>query len=326
MVHCVSSSEPDSGGDTQLNSEEWRGTVQTVASSGKVKEAQLGQPPSGGQSQTQMAGSQSQTQAQLTQQGQQQQPQTQPTKPTFVESSTVSSGMQVGSLVEQLAATGGTRQLTLTDTTTHQPYHHHELADTTHLDNTHLEPMDTSTTSPNHSIHSDTIVIAERISEELTSGDDYVINKTVVREQQRSLEPSFHIHQQQQSMLIDNIADIDTSVSNIFDPQQQATTIVQHEKFYSVGIAPGVYPHLYNFKADENEQQSLAVAVNIQEKLQLQQQTYFSPFVYDNSGLTNFVEGAVELEEESADSSDDDDEELWELERTLFEDLISYVV
>lgn len=325
MVHCVSSSEPDSG-DAQLTSDEWRGNAQPISNPGSVKEAPLNQTINGQQGQQQPQA----TPVQQQQQQQPGQPQTQ-TKPTYVESSTVSSGIQVGNLVEQAAA-GGTLGLTLTDTQQHQ--FHHELADTTHLENTH-EPMDTTTTtittitsSPNHSIHSDTIVIAEHISEELTSGDDYLINKDLVRELQSeqqlqiTTESSYHInHEQHEPMLVDNTSD-DNCVSNIYQPEQEsqqqaaAAALIQQEtqKFYSVGIAPNVYPHLYNFTAEQGEQQQqqqLAV-VNYQtsEKLQIQQQAFFNPYVYNEGGLTNYVEGAVELEEESADSSDEDDEEL----------------
>ena len=306
MVHCISSSEPDSGGDVQLTSEEWRGKVQVINNNGNTKEVSLSQPPNCQTPQPQL------------QPTTQQQPQQQPVKPIFVESSTVSSGIQVGSFIEQTDAEA-TCRLTLIDTHIEHQFHH-ELADTTQLENTH-EPMDTTTTSsPNHSIHSDTIVIAERITEELTCGDDYFINKDVVREVtlEQLSEPSYHFHQQQQPMLIDNTSD-DNSVSNICEDQQPpqeeqsaaVTALVQHEsqKIYSVGIAPSLYPHLYNFRPEQDEQLTV-VNYQASEKLQLQQQAFYNPYVYNNVGLTNYIENAVELEDETAESSDEEDEEL----------------
>ena len=322
MVHCVSSSEPDSGGDAPLASEEWRGNVQPTTNPGSVKEAPLGgQTPGQQLQQPQQA-----TTPQPQQQTQQPQPLAQTKTTTFVESSTVTSGIQVGSL-EQAACAGATSELTLTETITQLQPNHHQLADTTHLDNTH-EPMDTIIpSSPNHSINSDTLVITECISEELSGDGDCLINKDVVREllpsqpQQQSFSESssYHIHQQQQQPVLVDSNSEDNCVSNIYEEQQlaAATAIVPEDvqKFYSVGVtAPGLYPHLYNIETDEGmeqqQQQSLAV-INYQasEKLQIQQQAYFSPYVYNGDDV-NYVEGDAELEEESTESSDEEDEDL----------------
>lgn len=327
MVHCVSSSEPDSG-ETQLPSDEWRGNNQTaVTNLGSSKEplpAQPGTPVGTQQVQQQQPQQQQASQPQQLQQ-QQQPPQSQQTKPSFVESSTVSSGIQVGSLEQ--AAADGTRQLTLTDT-----QQHHELADTTHLENTNESTDITAITNlspPNHIIHSDTIIITESITEEFTTCEtDKISNKDIVREllpgeqQQQQQQLSYHT---MQPMLIDNVSE-DESVSNTCDEQLQASataTLQQHDgqKVYNVELSSGLYSHLYSFKSEESEQQQQqqqqlpVVEFQSSEKLQMQQQAYFGPLVINEPNLNDFGEDGAELEEESATSTEEEDEELWNLVR-----------
>lgn len=310
MVHCVSSSEPDSG-ETQLPSDEWRGNNQTAVTN-LGKEPLPAQPGTPADAQQVPQQQQQASQPQQLQQQQQGQGQSQQSKPSFVESSTVSSGIQVGSLEQ--ASGDDTRQLTLTDTTTQQQQQHHELADTTHLDNNNTNDTTTDITNlspappplPNHIIHSDTIIITESIREEFTSCDnDNNSNKDLVREPEQM---SYHT---MQPMLVE-----DDCASNNCDERLEAsaTTVLHHDvqKVYNVDLSSGLYPHLYSFKSEQSEEQQQQqlplVEFQSTEKLQIQQQAYFGPLVINDPNLTDFVEDGAE--EESATSTEEEDEEL----------------
>ncbi|RLU24973.1 hypothetical protein DMN91_003064 [Ooceraea biroi] len=278
MVHCVSSSEPDSG-DAQVASEDWR--MQSIA----TKEITLNQPSLHGK--------------------------------TYVES-TVTTGIQVGTHIEQV-----NRHLTVIDM--HQP------ADTTHPENTYAdsqEYMDTS--SPNHSINSDTMdhsTVEDQlsVSKEMTDvsyseievnplsiishghyqpilyhGQHYVPNANVYRQQ--ALVPD-HAHYTMLPQVNNKFDDKSCADSNRVGSQ-----IVQHvmeqdevdqnseekllerhntgvsycsqnvggypQKFVNVGITPsGIYPHLYNYRSDPN---GIAVVNYTPSK-----QAYINPYVYN---------------------------------------------
>lgn len=339
MVHCVSSSEPDSGGDIHLTPDDWRsGSIQpTTNNPGNLKDiVPLTQTPTPQQIQQSQQQQQS-TPVQLSQQAQQQQQQ-QPQKPQYVESSTGGS-IQVGSLVEQACAAGATRQLTLTDIHDqhHHQYHHdHVPADTTHDRHTPHEPLDEHHHTiidtppppplppPNHSIHSDTIVIAERISEELVSCDDYLINKDAIREIQVQSTAADSLQRAVAAAMLtdDDYDDDDNNISDDQASQLAATAAAAADsKFYNLGITAGLYPHLYNFKeqTEAQQQQPLAV-VNYQAAGELtgsdKLQAFFSsPYLYEQAaGAEGGCWGtggsvAVELEEESTESSDNDEDD-----------------
>lgn len=295
MVHCVSSSEPDSG-DTQIASEDWR--MQGIT----TKEITLNQPSLHGK--------------------------------TYVES-TVTTGIQVGTHVEQV-----NRHLTVIDM--HQP------ADTTHPENTYAdsqEHMDTS--SPNHSINSDTMdhsAVEDQlnVSKEMTDvsyseieinplsiighghyqpilyhGQHYVPNANVYRQQ--ALVPD-HAHYTMLPQINGKFNDKSCVDSSRVDNQ-----IVQHvmeqdeveqnseekslerpntgisycsqnvgypQKF--VGIGPsGLYPHLYNYRSDPN---GIAVVNYTPNK-----QAYINPYVYNQ-----FLYAQDGDDAEESDSSSDE--------------------
>lgn len=296
MVHCVSSSEPDSG-DAQMTSEDWR--MQGIT----TKEITLNQPSLHGK--------------------------------TYVES-TVTTGIQVGTHVEQV-----NRHLTVIDM--HQP------ADTTHPENTYAdsqEHMDTS--SPNHSINSDTMdhsAVEEQlnVSKEMTDvsyseievnplpiighghyqpilyhGQHYVPNANVYRQQ--TLVPD-HAHYTMLPQVNDKFDEklcIDTNRVNAQIAQHAveqdeidqnsdeklerhntgisycSQNIGYPEKFVNVGIASsGLYPHLYNYRSDPN---SIAVVNYTPNK-----QTYINPYIYNQ-----FVYAQEGDDAEESDSSSDE--------------------
>lgn len=295
MVHCVSSSEPDSG-DTQVASEDWR--MQGIA----TKEITLNQPSLHGK--------------------------------TYVES-TVTTGIQVGTPVEQV-----NRHLTVIDM--HQP------ADTTHPENTYAdsqEYMDTS--SPNHSINSDTMdhsTVEDQlnVSKEMTDvsyseievnplpiighghyqpilyhGQHYVPNANVYRQQALVPDHAHYTMLPQINGKFNNKSCVDSS--------RVGTQIVQHvmeqdeieqnseEKSLErpntgvsycpqnigyppkfVGIGPsGLYPHLYNYRSDPN---GIAVVNYTSNK-----QAYINPYVYNQ-----FVYAQDDDDAEESDSSSDE--------------------
>jgi len=301
MVHCVSSSEPDSG-DAQVASEDWR--MQSIA----TKEITLNQPSLHGK--------------------------------TYVES-TVTTGIQVGTHIEQV-----NRHLTVIDM--HQP------ADTTHPENTYAdsqEHMDTS--SPNHSINSDTMdhsTVEDQlsVSKEMTGvsyseievnplpiighghyqpilyhGQHYVPNANVYR-QQTQLVPD-HAHYTMLSQFSNKFDD-----KSCADPSNRVgTEIMQHimeqdevdqnseekllerhnsgvsycsqnvggypQKFVNVDVTPsGIYPHLYNYRSDPN---GIAVVNYTPSK-----QAYINPYVYNQ-----FVYAQEDDDAEESDSSSDDE-------------------
>ncbi|KZC05359.1 Methyl-CpG-binding domain protein 5 [Dufourea novaeangliae] len=275
MVHCVSSSEPDSG-DVPVASEDWR--IQGIT----TKEITLSQPGLHGK--------------------------------TYVES-TVTTGIQVGTHVEQV-----NRHLTLTDM--HQP------ADTTHPENTYAdsqEHMDTS--SPNHSIYSDTMdhsLVEDQlpVNKEMTDvsytemdvntlpvvghghyqpilyhSQHYVPNANVYRQQ--TLVPD-HAHytmlpqtkfddkpcveaSQIDSQIVQHVVEqndtAQTSNKKSLDDHNVGVPYCpdndNYQKFVSVGIAapPGLYPHLYNYRSDPN---GIAVVNYSPNK-----QAYINPYVYN---------------------------------------------
>lgn len=277
MVHCVSSSEPDSG-DAQVASEDWR--IQGIT----TKEITLNQPSLHGK--------------------------------TYVES-TVTTGIQVGTHVEQV-----NRHLTVIDM--HQP------ADTTHPENTYAdsqEYMDTS--SPNHSINSDTMdhsTVEDQlsISKEMTDvsyseievnslpiiGHDhyqpflyhsqhYVSNANIYRQQ--ALVPD-HAHYTMlpqvnskfnEKSCIDNDRVGIQNVQHVMEQDEidqnfEEKSLERHntgvpycpqnvscpQKFVSVDIPPsGLYPHLYNYRSDPN---GIAVVNYSPNK-----QAYINPYVYN---------------------------------------------
>lgn len=281
MVHCVSSSEPDSG-DVPVASEDWR--IQGIT----TKEITLSQPGLHGK--------------------------------TYVES-TVTTGIKVGTQVDQVNS-----HLTLTDM--HQP------ADTTHDENTYAdsqEHMDTS--SPNHSIYSDTMdqspsedQLATATKDNMTDfsyrevevntlpvvghghyqpilyhDQQYVPNTNVYRQQ--TLVPD---HAHCSSMLPQKFETKSCAVAEPNDPQQNSQRVAdQHDnmhqnstddkqlegeslgipycpdgcesyqKFVNIGIAApsGLYPHLYNYRSDPN---SIAVVNYSPNK-----QAYINPYIYN---------------------------------------------
>ncbi|CAK9829899.1 Methyl-CpG-binding domain protein 5, partial [Anthophora retusa] len=290
MVHCVSSSEPDSG-DVPVASEDWR--IQGIT----TKEITLSQPGLHGK--------------------------------TYVES-TVTTGIQVGTHVEQV-----NRHLTLTDM--HQP------ADTTHPENTYAdsqEHMDTS--SPNHSIYSDTMdhsPVEDQLSDtkEMTNvsytemdvntlpvighghyqpilyhSQHYVPNTNVYRQQ--TLVPD-HAHY---SMLPQTKYDTKSSVEmDQIDNSQIPQHVDQNsedkslegqnigipycpenencQKFVNIGIATpaGLYPHLYNYRSDPN---GIAVVNYSPNK-----QAYINPYIYNQ-----FVYAQEADDGEETDSSSEE--------------------
>lgn len=277
MVHCVSSSEPDSG-DAQVASEDWR--IQGIT----TKEITLNQPSLHGK--------------------------------TYVES-TVTTGIQVGTHVEQV-----NRHLTVLDM--HQP------ADTTHPENTYAdsqEHMDTS--SPNHSINSDTMdhsTVEDQlrsISKEMTDvsyseiemntlpvispghyqpllyhNQHYVPNANVCRQQ--ALVPD-HAHYTMlpeinckfnEKSCVDNERIIQEVMEQDEIDQNSEEKLLEcdHEtgfscsqninclhKFINVSLASSDCPHLYNYRSDPN---SIAV-VNYSSNKQAYPYSYvYNQFVY----------------------------------------------
>lgn len=296
MVHCVSSSEPDSG-DVPVASEDWR--IQGIA----TKEITLSQPGLHGK--------------------------------TYVES-TVTTGIQVGTHVEQV-----NRHLTLTDM--HQP------ADTTHPENTYAdsqEHMDTS--SPNHSIYSDTMdhsPVEDQLSVNKDTTDvsytemdvntlpvvghghyqpilyhsqHYVPNANVYRQQ--TLAPD-HAHytmlpqskfdgkpcvetDQIDSQVVQHVVEQDDAEQNTEEkPALDDQTVGvpyysqndDYQKFVGVGIAApaGLYPHLYNYRSDSN---GIAVVNYSPAK-----QAYINPYVYNQ-----FVYAQEADDGEETDSSSEE--------------------
>lgn len=277
MVHCVSSSEPDSG-DTQMASEDWR--IQGIT----TKDITLNQPSLHGK--------------------------------TYVES-TVTTGIQVGTHVEQV-----NRHLTVIDL--------HQAADTTHPENTYADSQDhMDTSSPNHSINSDTMDHATvedqpiNISKEMTDvsyseieinslpiinhghyqpilyhSQHYVPNANVYRQQ--ALVPD-HAHYTMLPHVNNKFNDKSCIDTNRVDIQNVPHVVKQDEanqnseekllerhntgasccpqnvgsqKFVSVGIAPsGLYPHLYNYRSDPN---GIAVVNYSSNK-----PAYINPYVYN---------------------------------------------
>lgn len=290
MVHCVSSSEPDSG-DAQVASEDWR--IQGIT----TKEITLNQPSLHGK--------------------------------TYVES-TVTTGIQVGTHVEQV-----NRHLTVIDM--HQP------ADTTHPENTYAdsqEHMDTS--SPNHSIKSDTMdhsTVEDQLSnsKEMTDvsyseievkplsmighghyqpilyhSQHYVPNANVYRQQALVPDHAHYTMSPQVSNKLDEKPCVDTDrigdhhilpdilEQDDIDQNSEEKSLERHnsgvpycpQKFVNVGIAPsGLYPHLYNYRSDSN---GIAVVNYSSNK-----QAYINPYVYNQ-----FVY-AQEDDEESDSSSEE---------------------
>lgn len=295
MVHCVSSSEPDSG-DVPVASEDWR--IQGIT----TKEITLSQPGLHGK--------------------------------TYVES-TVTTGIQVGTHVEQV-----NRHLTLTDM--HQP------ADTTHPENTYAdsqEYMDTS--SPNHSIYSDTMdrspvedhprnVTKEMTDVSYTEVDVNTLpvvghghyqpilyhsqhcapNTNVYRQQalvpdrahyaevtkfdskpcgetdRISLMEVSHVSQRDdgadQNSMERCLENQDVGIS--YCPQAE-----NYQKFVNIGVAApaSLYPHLYNYKSDPN---GIAVVNYSPSK-----QAYINPYIYNQ-----FVYAQEVDDGEETDSSSDD--------------------
>ncbi|EFN77458.1 Methyl-CpG-binding domain protein 5 [Harpegnathos saltator] len=290
MVHCVSSSEPDSG-DAQIASEDWR--IQGIT----TKEITLNQPSLHGK--------------------------------TYVES-TVTTGIQVGTHVEQV-----NRHLTVIDM--HQP------ADTTHPENTYAdsqEHMDTS--SPNHSINSDTMdhsTVEDQLSnsKEMTDvsyseievnplsmighghyqpilyhSQHYVPNANVYRQQALVPDHAHYTMLPQVSNKLDGKQCVDSDrvgnhqiVQHIMeqdevDQNSEEKPLERHnsgvpycpqnvtgcpQKFVNVGIAPsGLYPHLYNYRSDPN---GIAVVDYSSSK-----QAYINPYIYTSETLKQ-AEGVV---------------------------------
>lgn len=297
MVHCVSSSEPDSG-DVPVASEDWR--IQGIT----TKEITLSQPGLHGK--------------------------------TYVES-TVTTGIQVGTHVDQ-----ANRHLTLTDM--HQP------ADTTHPENTYAdsqEHMDTS--SPNHSIYSDTMdhsLVEDQLSvaKEMTDvsytemdvntlpvlghghyqpilyhSQQYVHNENVYRQQTLVPDHAPYTTLQQTKFddpkpCVETVDQIDTEIDrNVVDQDDvdqnleeksldnqnvgvsYCPTNENYQKYVNVGIATpaGLYPHLYNYRSDSN---GIAVVNYSPSK-----QAYINPYVYNQ-----FVYAQEADEAEDTDSSSDE--------------------
>ena len=295
MVHCVSSSEPDSG-DVPVASEDWR--IQGIT----TKEITLSQPGLHGK--------------------------------TYVES-TVTTGIQVGTHVEQV-----NRHLTLTDM--HQP------ADTTHPENTYAdsqEHMDTS--SPNHSIYSDTMdqnpvedhlsVTKEMTDVSYTEVDvntlpvvghghyqpilyhsqHYVPNTNVYRQQalvpdhahytmlpQTKFDPKSCVETDQiESQVSQHLPEQDGIDQNSEEKPLENQNISipycsqgeNYQKFVNIGIAAsaGLYPHLYNYRSDPN---SIAVVNYSPSK-----QAYMNPYIYNQ-----FVYAQEADDGEETDSSSED--------------------
>lgn len=291
MVHCVSSSEPDSG-DVPVASEDWR--IQGIT----TKEITLSQPGLHGK--------------------------------TYVES-TVTTGIQVGTHVEQV-----NRHLTLTDM--HQP------ADTTHPENTYdsQEHMDTS--SPNHSIYSDTMdhsLVEDQLSVTKDTTDvsytemdvntlpvvghapyqpilyhsqHYVPNANVYREQTLVSDHAHYTMLPQSKFDAKSCTETDQVDSQVVQPVAESDEVDQnseekplddqamgvpyypqnesYQKFLEVGIATpaGLYPHLYNYRSDPN----IAVVNYSPAK-----QAYINPYVYNQFVYAQEAEDGEETDSSS---------------------------
>lgn len=273
MVHCISSSEPDSG-DIQATGDDWR--IQGIT----TKEITLSQAGLHGK--------------------------------TYVES-TVTTGIQVGNRVEQ------GHHLTIID----QP------ADTTHPENTYdlQEHMDTS--SPNHSINSDTM--------EHSSAEEQLINidknNISLRDNLNSLPhhlnnghyqpilchnnyvvPNQHVYRQQ--TLLPDHADYTLMPESKFNTRLGNSQAALNSQIYrsrnnikpenhnlvnrsfanrhmggiNYNVAtPELYPHLYDCRPNSN---GLAVA----------------NYHHTNKPFVNtFITNQFAYDDQSEDESDDDD-------------------
>ena len=317
MVHCVSSSEPDTEG--QLTIDLNPVVVKEMPASQIVVDQQTVQ-------QAQQATITGQTQMQP-------QNHSVPTtkvgnydETTATMNNVTASGIQVGSQIEQ--STASDQQLTLTIDPNHH-YHLQSSVDTTNLDNISNE----QTIIPNNdSTIIDSIPLSPSSQSQALNNHTIVHNAAYEALVRKTLggDAALDVGQVMLVSNDDNFNDDDQSV--VDDANAAAASAVgniDEQKLYGVGVAASLYPHLYNFEStsspqdgdddqqqQQQQQQQIAVVsyqttTTTTEKLQ---QAFFNPYVYGNAAALGYAEAvaaATELEEEdSPESSEEDDEEL----------------